>query len=229
GGIQPSDGFFHYSVKKGVRLDDPQWREVLEWEIRSFRPEFVYLDVFTRLHAKNINDPAEMGEIVLFLDHLNREYNCTIIILHHTRKNNAGGDDHDEIIGSRVLGGFAEATLFFSKTKEKGVLRVRVALKDEPEDGSFEPEFLIRLTDTPDQKGTQFEYLGVPPEKTASLELREKIKNFVLGRDKWVKVKEVAEGTGCSKPTARDHLDALTDLKVLARGKEGSAYVYGPS
>ena len=96
GGIQPSDGFFHYSVKKGVRLDDPQWREVLEWEIRSFRPEFVYLDVFTRLHAKNINDPEEMGEIVLFLDHLNREYNCTIIILHHTRKNSAGGDDHDE-------------------------------------------------------------------------------------------------------------------------------------
>ena len=87
----------------------------------------------------------------------------------------------------------------------------------------------LLVKDTPDQKGTRFEYLGVPPEKTASLELREKIKNFVLGGDEWVKVKEVAEGTGCSKPTARDHLDALTDLKVLARGKEGSAYVYGPS
>ena len=141
GGLHPSDEFFRVSVKKGVRLDDPKWQEVIAWEIRSFRPDFIYADVFNRLHSKNINDAEEMSKIVLFLDEMNREYGCAFELLHHTRKNSAGGDDHDEIIGSRVLGGFAEGTLFFSRTKEKGILRVKVALKDEPEDGSFEPEF----------------------------------------------------------------------------------------
>jgi hypothetical protein len=156
-----------------------------------------------------------MSEIILLLDRLNREYGCGFIILHHTRKNGAGGDDHDEIIGSRVLGGFAEASLFFSRTKEKGVLRVRVALKDEPEEGNFESEFLIRLTDTPDQKGTRFEYLGAPVEKQAAAALREKIKNWVLNQESPVSVTEVVEAAGCSRPTAREHLSVLVDSKIL--------------
>ena len=45
------------------------------------------------------------------------------------------------------------------------MLRVNVALKDEPEDGSFEPEFVIRLADTLDGRGMGFEYLGPPPER----------------------------------------------------------------
>jgi len=226
GGVQPSDQFFRYSVKKGVRLDDPKWREVIDWEIRQFLPEFVYLDVFSRLHGQDMNDARAMGEIVLFLDRLNREYGCAFIILHHTRKNGADGDDHDEILGSRVLGGFAEASLFFSRTKEKGILLVRVALKDEPEDGSFEPEFLIQLTDTPDQQGTHFTYLGVPVEKRAALDLREKIKAFVLRQESPVSVKDAAAAAGCSKPAAREHLTILVDLKVLIRSKQGQRVFY---
>ena len=119
-------------------------------------------------------------------------------------------DDHDEIIGSRVLGGFAEATLFFARTKEKGVLRVRVALKDEPEDGSFEPEFIIKLADTPDQKGTRLEYLGMPPERTASLELREKIKTLVLGKNAKMTIKEVADAVPCSIQPPEMRIDAMS-------------------
>jgi hypothetical protein len=185
--------------------------------------------VFNRLHAKDINDAKEMSGIILFLDSLNREYGCAFVLLHHTRKNSVGGDDHDEIIGSRVLGGFAEASLFFSRTKEKGVLRVKVALKDEPEDGSFEPEFLVKLKDTPDQEGTLFEYLGAPTEKKAALELREKLKTYVLQLSDFQTAAEIGKAVGCSKPTARDHLNTLFDLKEIDRRKRGPAFVYGPA
>jgi len=116
-----------------------------------------------------------------------------------------------------------------NKTKEKGVLRVKVSLKDEPEDGSFEPEFLIKLTDTPDQKGTFFEYLGAPAENKAASTLREKIKVYATNLTTFQTIAEICKAVGCSKPTARDHLDALTDLKVLIRLKSGRAYVYGPA
>jgi hypothetical protein len=228
GGIPPDDAWFRYAVKQGVRLDDSAWQEVIEWEIRTFRPEFVYLDVFTRLHAQDINDQVAMTKIILFLDRLSREYGCAFIILHHDRKHPGGGDDHDEILGSRVLGGFGEASLFFARTKEKGVLRVKVALKDEPEDGHFEPEFLIRLTDTQDRQGTQFAYLGAPPERQALMALRDRVKDWVLGQPTWVSAKDVMQAFNCSKPTAREHLDALVDLGVLARETRGQTYCYGP-
>jgi hypothetical protein len=217
GGVQPDDQYIRFSVKKGLRLDDPAWREVLEWEIKSFQPDFVYLDVFTRLHAKNINDAVEMGEIVLFLDRLNREYGCAIVILHHDRKNNAGGDEHNEIMGSRVLGGFAEATLFFSRTKEKGLLRVRIALKDEPDNGEFEPEFLIRLKDTDDGQSTMFEYAGQAAETEKSHKIRAEIRTLVVASPEPVTVANVAKAVHCSKPTARDHLNALVALGEIVR------------
>ena len=119
GGLSPSDEFFKVSIKKGFRLDDPKWREVLEFEIKIFKPKFCYLDVFNRLHEKDINDAQAMSEIVLFLDQLNRDYGTAFIILHHDRKNGQGGDAHNEIMGSRVLGGFANATLFLPVPKKK--------------------------------------------------------------------------------------------------------------
>jgi AAA domain-containing protein/uncharacterized protein DUF3854 len=225
GGRAPSDEFFKVSIKKGFRLDEPKWREVFEFEIKSFMPEFCYLDVFNRLHVKDINDAQAMSEIVLFLDQLNRDYETAFIALHHDRKNGQGGDAHNEIMGSRVLGGFADATIFFARTKEKGVLRVSVALKDEPEAG-FEPEFLIRLTDTEDGHGTRFEYLGAVPEKQASNALREKIKAILEAATDWLTIKEVADAAKVSKNTAGEHLDALVDIKVALKDKRKRALVY---
>lgn len=228
GGVRPSDEFFRISVKKGLRLDNPQWQEVLEYEIDKFRPEFCYLDVWNRLHSKDINSAEDMSGIILFLDQLSREYSCAFIIVHHTRKSDGGGDKHNEIMGSRVLGGFSEATVFLKPTKTKGVVRVTVILKDEPEDGNFESEFEIQLIDTPDSTGTYFNYLGTPPERQASAELRERIKEYVLNSDHGLKIKEIAEAVGCGKTTAQEHLDVLFDLKVINRVKVGGAWIYSP-
>ena len=225
GGTAPADDYFRIAVKKGFRLDVPAWREVLEYEIRTFRPDFVYLDVFSRLHAQDINDNRAMAEIVLFLDQLNRDYETAFIILHHTRKNSAGGDLHDEILGSRVLGGFSESTLFFSKTKEKGVIKVEVSLKDEPENGSFEPEFRIRLADMPDGQGTGIEYLGLPESNRAEDELKKKV-TAALDAAEWRTIKQVAKALKVTKPTVRACLNALFDLKLVERDTDGKAYVY---
>jgi len=119
GGIQPSDEFFRYSVKKGVRLDDAKWQEVLEWEIRSFRPDFVYLDVFNRLHSKDINDAEAMGKIVLFLDELNRKYECAFILLHHTRKNSAVGMIMMRFLAHERLEGSRKPPCFCQEPKKK--------------------------------------------------------------------------------------------------------------
>jgi hypothetical protein len=221
GGRRPDDSYLRYAVKKGVQLDDPAWQEVIDWEVRMFRPEFLYLDVFTRLHTSDINDQVAMTKIITFLDGLNREYDCAVEILHHNRKAPGTGDEHDEILGSRVLGGFAETLLFFSKTKERGVLRVKVIGKDEPEGETFEPEFMIKLTDTADQRGTSFIYQGPPPEQMNALILRDKVKQSVLQAPDWMTVKMVAEAANCSKPLAQEILDTLVGLGILEKEPRG--------
>jgi AAA domain/Domain of unknown function (DUF3854) len=227
GGKRPDDAYFRYAVKKGVRLDDPAWQEVIDWEVRSFRPAFLYLDVFTRLHTSDINDQVAMTKIISFLDSLNREYDCAVEILHHNRKTPGDNDEHDEILGSRVLGGFAEVTLFFKKLKERGMLRVKVIGKDEPDDDSFEPEFLIKLTDTADQRGTSLVYQGLPPEHMRVLILRDKVKQVVIDAGDWVTVKQVADLVKCSKPLAQQVLELWYALGVCekeTRGRQTQVY-----
>jgi AAA domain/Domain of unknown function (DUF3854) len=214
---RPSDEYFRHSIKKGFRLDEPAWREVLEWEIKRYRPDFCYLDVFSRLHAQDPNDNRAMSEIVLFLDHLTRDYGTAFIILIHTRKNKAkGGDAFDEILGARALSGFAEATVFFSRTKEKGVLNVQVSLKDEPDDG-FEPEFQIRLTDSDDGQSTGFEYVGVAAESQPTKDSCV----FEAVANDWLTVATIATAAKVTKPTARAALGRLVTLGAVEQSKQG--------
>ena len=100
-----------------------------------------------------------------------------------------------------------------------------MALKDEPEAG-FEPEFLIRLMDTEDGRGTFFEYLGAAPEKQAANDLREKIKAILEAATDWLTIKEVAAAVKVSKNTAHEHLDALVDIKQALKDKPKRAWVY---
>lgn len=61
GGQVPSDEYLKIAMKKGVRLDDQSWREALEFDVKAIRPDFVYLDVFSRLHASDMNDNRAMA------------------------------------------------------------------------------------------------------------------------------------------------------------------------
>src|SRR5262249_7812436 len=226
GGGMPEDEYFRFSIKNGFRLDDSKWMEALSWELKIYKPDIVYMDVFSRLHALNINSQEEMASIVLQLDALCREHGCCFAINHHDRKNGDKTDQYNEIMGSRVLAGFSDATIFLARTPERNVLKVTVSLKDEPEDGSFEPEFLLRLADTDDLKGTRYEYLGVAPDRQASAELRDKVLAFVMASEEWVTRKQVADGVRCSKPTAAENLDILADIRALERRKSGQAWEY---
>ena len=217
-GPVPEDQYLRFAVKAGFRLDDPRWREVLEFEIRQFAPEFIYYDVFNRLHTLNINDAQEMGELCLYLDYLTRQYGVSNFINHHDRKANGNnaGDAHAEIMGSRALGGFSEATMFFAKEKEKGHLKVEVALKDEPEKG-FEPSFRLAITDTDDGHGTYLRYLGPTEEQVGNEELRVKIVDFVVGQVQPVLVSVVAKKFGVSVPYSRENLGYLADKGLLSK------------
>ena len=226
GGQVPSDEYLRIALKKGVRLDVDSWREALEFDVKAFRPDFVYLDVFSRLHAADMNDNRAMAEIVAYFDSLNRDFGTGFVILHHTRKNGRDGDSHDEILGSRVLSGFAEASLFLSRTKEKGVIKCEVRLKDEPEDGSFVPEFTIRLTDTEDNKGTGFEYVGVTEERRRDSEMRARALNALEPAEEWRTAKEVAEMMKVSLPTAREILNVLFDYGLIEKDDSDKTHKY---
>lgn len=219
----------YLSVKTGFKIDDPLWINQIERELERFRPDVVFIDVFNRVHLSDINNARDMARIVDTLDELIRKYNVTFLILHHDRKSQAGrwaSDNFDKIMGSRVLGGFSETTIFLTPLKEKGLIKVKLVLKDEPEGAKFIPEFLIKLTNTLGGAGTYFEFLGVPKEKQVTVELREKIKNFVLGQDEPVTAKQVGDGVGCSKPTARENLNTLADLKLIGRIIGGRTHLF---
>lgn len=113
-----------------------------------------------------------------------------------------------------------------AKTKEKGLLRVKASLKDEPEDGTFESEFMIQLTDTADGLGTRLEYRGAPAGNRTEAQLRDKAKGELKAAGDWRSVTQIAKALNVSKPTARDALNSLFDLKLAQKEQRGQAFFY---
>ena len=103
-----------------------------------------------------------------------------------------------------------------------------MSLKDEPDNGMFEPEFLVKLEDTEDEAGTRLRYLGQPSENTVSMKTRQSILDAIEAEKDWVTIKWVADKVKVAKNTAKEHLDALFDVKLILREMRGGKWYYGP-
>jgi hypothetical protein len=70
-----------------LRLDVEDDRTRLSNTVEAIKPKLLVLDPFVRLHSGDENVVAEVAPLLDFLRGLQRRFHCSVLLVHHARKN----------------------------------------------------------------------------------------------------------------------------------------------
>jgi RecA-family ATPase len=106
-----------------LRLDrEPDRARLLE-TARRLRPRLLVLDPLVRLHGIDENHAGEVAQLLSYFRSLQRQLDLSVLLVHHTRKNAAGGAASGQgLRGSSDIHAFGDSNLYLRRTKECLVL-----------------------------------------------------------------------------------------------------------
>jgi hypothetical protein len=106
-----------------LRLDRDRDRTRLRETTRRLRPRLLLLDPLVRLHGIDENHAGEVAELLAYFRSLQRQLDLSVILVHHTRKNAAGGVAAGQgLRGSGDIHAFGDSNLYLRRTREDLVL-----------------------------------------------------------------------------------------------------------
>ena len=106
-----------------LRLDRDRDRARLWETTRRLRPKLLLLDPLVRLHGIDENSAGEVAELLAYFRSLQRELDLSVVLVHHTRKNAAGGVAAGQgLRGSSDIHAFGDSNLYLRRTREHLVL-----------------------------------------------------------------------------------------------------------
>lgn len=150
-----------------LRLDrDPHRTQLLE-TARRIRPRLLLLDPLVRLHGIDENNAGEVAQLLAYFRSLQREMNCSVVLVHHTRKNAAGGAAAGQgLRGSSDIHAFGDSNLYLRRNRE------RLVLSSEHRAAAAAPPVYLELIDT-DAKTIHLAVVAeLPAEQRRSLQQR---------------------------------------------------------
>jgi hypothetical protein len=113
----------HVITASVLRLDRGADRARLRETTRRLRPRLLLLDPLVRLHGIDENSAGEVAELLAFFRSLQREFDLSVVLVHHTRKNAAGGAAAGQgLRGSGDIHAFGDSNLYLRRTREHLVL-----------------------------------------------------------------------------------------------------------
>jgi hypothetical protein len=113
----------HVITAPVLRLDrDPDRTRLLE-TARRLRPRLLVLDPLVRLHGIDENHAGEVAALLAYFRSLQRRLDVSVLLVHHTRKNAAGGVAAGVgLRGSSDIHAFGDSNLYLRRTREHLVL-----------------------------------------------------------------------------------------------------------
>ena len=106
-----------------LRLDRDRDRARLLETTKRFRPRLLLLDPLVRLHGIDENNAGEVAELLAYFRSLQRQLDLSVLLVHHTRKNAAGGAAAGQgLRGSGDIHAFGDSNLYLRRTREHLVL-----------------------------------------------------------------------------------------------------------
>lgn len=93
----------------GTYVFTPAW-EALEYLIERFRPDVIILDPLVELHTAEENDNTALRAVIARFRVLSIQHDCSVVLIHHTRKGAEAGD-MEGIRGASALNGAARVVL----------------------------------------------------------------------------------------------------------------------
>jgi hypothetical protein len=114
----------HVITAPVLRLDrEPDRTRLLE-AIRPLRPRLLLLDPLVRLHGIDENNAGEVAGLLAYFRALQRELGLSVVLVHHTRKNAAGGVAAGQgLRGSGDIHAFGDSNLYLRRTRDRLVLQ----------------------------------------------------------------------------------------------------------
>jgi hypothetical protein len=113
----------HVITAPVLRLDRDPHRARLFQTAKRIRPRLLLLDPLVRLHGIDENHAGEVAGLLAYFRSLQRRLDLSVMLVHHTRKNAAGGVAAGQgLRGSSDLHAFGDSNLYLRRTRERLVL-----------------------------------------------------------------------------------------------------------
>jgi hypothetical protein len=113
----------HVITAPVLRLDREPDRARLRATARRLRPRLRLLDPLVRLHGIDENRAGEVAELLAYFRSLQRQLDLAVILVHHTRKNAAGGTAAGlGLRGSGDIHAFGDSNLYLRRARDQLVL-----------------------------------------------------------------------------------------------------------
>jgi hypothetical protein len=113
----------HVITAPTLRLDRDPDRTRLREAAARLRPRLLVLDPLVRLHGIDENNAGEVAALLAYFRSLQRQLEMSVLLVHHARKNAAGGDAAGQgLRGSSDIHAFGDSNLYLRRTKEHLVL-----------------------------------------------------------------------------------------------------------
>jgi len=157
----------HVITAPTLRLDRGPHRTQLVETARRMRPRLLLLDPLVRLHGIDENNAGEVAQLLAYFRSLQREMDCSVVLVHHTRKNAAGGVAAGQgLRGSSDIHAFGDSNLYLRRSRE------RLVLSSEHRAAAAAPPVYLELIAT-DAETTHLAVVAeLPAEQRRSLQQR---------------------------------------------------------
>src|ERR1700735_2368613 len=122
-GLDLAQVAIHVITAPVLRLDRGPDRARLLGTTKRLRPRLLILDPLVRLHGIDENHAGEVAELLAYFRSLQRQLDLSVLLVHHTRKNAAGGAAAGQgLRGSGDIHAFGDSNLYLRRTREHLVL-----------------------------------------------------------------------------------------------------------
>jgi gp088 len=121
----------------GIVLSDPRWHAWLAERVRTYGYRAVIIDTLTTTVGDvDLDKAVELQTRVLRpLRELAQTYDCSVVIVHHSRKNTGGSRRGSNMLGSVALHGWVDCALYLDRDEESGEITVSPEGKHDPSSG----------------------------------------------------------------------------------------------
>ena len=122
-GLELAGVEMHVITASVLRLDREPDRTRLRAAAARLRPRLLLLDPLVRLHGIDENNAGEVAALLAYFRSLQRELLMSVVLVHHARKNAAGGEAAGlGLRGSSDIHAFGDSNLYLRRTREHLVL-----------------------------------------------------------------------------------------------------------
>jgi hypothetical protein len=111
----------YYINQQGFMFTDPAHREIVEKIMTTIKPKLVIFDPMYLMFDGDLNQAKDLSPTLNWLLSIKEKHSCSVIVIHHWRKNTAGSDTRagQRMLGSTTLHGWVESAWYLQVNTDK--------------------------------------------------------------------------------------------------------------